>query len=100
MEDVQLLGPVFELLNGAAPRGAIDHRSYDRAQLALRLIDYIRAQSGQPGGIGQSSSAQQNEIGAPPDQIEAHYAFLRRAVNDPTVMVALFHNTQYIAGPC
>jgi len=52
---LQLLGPVFELLNRAAPRGPIDHRSYDRAQLALRLIDYIRAQSGQPGGIGQSS---------------------------------------------
>jgi len=32
-----------------------------------------------------------------PDQIEAHYAFLRHAVHDPAVMVALFHNTQYIA---
>ncbi|MGH3636500.1 MAG: hypothetical protein ACRDTS_20910 [Mycobacterium sp.] len=38
---LQLLGPVFELLNRAAPRADIDHRSYDLAQLALRLIDYI-----------------------------------------------------------
>jgi tetratricopeptide (TPR) repeat protein len=36
-----LLGPVFELLNRAAPRADIDHRSYDLAQLALRLIDYV-----------------------------------------------------------
>jgi tetratricopeptide (TPR) repeat protein len=38
---LQLLGPVFELLNRAAPRADIDHRSYDLAQLALRLIDYV-----------------------------------------------------------
>jgi hypothetical protein len=38
---LQLLGPVFELLNRGAPRADIDHRSYDLAQLALRLIDYV-----------------------------------------------------------
>ena len=38
---LQLLGPVFELLNRAAPRADIDHRRYDLAQLALRLIDYV-----------------------------------------------------------
>lgn len=38
---LQLLGPVFELLNRGAPRAEFDHRSYDLAQLALRLIDYV-----------------------------------------------------------
>lgn len=38
---LQLLGPVFELLHRAAPRADIDHRSYDLAQLALRLVDYV-----------------------------------------------------------
>jgi hypothetical protein len=32
---------VFELLNRAAPRADFDHRGYDLAQLALRLIDYV-----------------------------------------------------------
>ena len=50
-------------------------------------------------GFDQCAPAYMNEIGAPADQIEAHYAFLRRAVNDPTVMIALFKNTQYIARP-
>lgn len=31
---LQLLGPVFELLNRAGPRADIDHRGYDFAQLA------------------------------------------------------------------
>lgn len=38
---LQLLGPVFELLNRAAPSADIDHRGYDFAQLALRLVDYV-----------------------------------------------------------
>ena len=38
---LQLLGPVFELLNRGGPRADIDHRAYDLAQLALRLIDYV-----------------------------------------------------------
>ncbi|MFC9434461.1 hypothetical protein [Nocardia sp. NPDC057030] len=32
---------MFELLNRAAPRAEFDHRNYDLAQLALRLIDYV-----------------------------------------------------------
>jgi tetratricopeptide (TPR) repeat protein len=32
---------VFELLNRAAPRADFDHRGYDLAQLALRLIDHV-----------------------------------------------------------
>ncbi len=51
-------------------------------------------------GFDQCVAAYLNEIGAPPDQIEAHYSFLSRAVNDPTVMVALFQSTQYIARRC
>lgn len=50
-------------------------------------------------GFDQCAPAYLNEIGAPADQIDAHYAFLRRAVNDPTIMIALFSNTQYIARP-
>jgi SAM-dependent methyltransferase len=50
-------------------------------------------------GFDQCAPAYLNEIGAPADQIDAHYAFLRRAVNDPTVMIALFSNTQYVARP-
>ena len=38
---LQLLQPVFELVNRAGPRADFDHRSYDLAQLALRLIDYV-----------------------------------------------------------
>ncbi len=40
-QTLQLLRPVFELLNRAAPRADFDHRGYDLAQLALRLIDYV-----------------------------------------------------------
>src|SRR2546430_4312853 len=40
-ETLQLLRPVFELVNRAAPRADFDHRGYDLAQLALRLIDYV-----------------------------------------------------------
>lgn len=40
-QTLQLLAPVFELLNRAAPRADFDHRGYDLAQLALRLIDYV-----------------------------------------------------------
>ncbi|QIS11492.1 hypothetical protein [Nocardia arthritidis] len=40
-QTLQLLSPVFELLNRAAPRAEFDHRGYDLAQLALRLIDYV-----------------------------------------------------------
>jgi SAM-dependent methyltransferase len=50
-------------------------------------------------GFDQCAPAYQNEIGAPADEIEAHHAFLRRAVNDPSIMIALFNNTQYIAYP-
>lgn len=50
-------------------------------------------------GFDQCAAAYQNEIGVPAEQIEAHYSFLRRAVDDPTVMVALFNNVQYIARP-
>jgi hypothetical protein len=48
-------------------------------------------------GFDQCAPAYRNEIGAPADEIEAHYGFLRRVVNDPTVKIALFSNTQYTA---
>lgn len=54
-------------------------------------------QLGDALGFDQCASAYMNEIGAPADQIDAHYAFLRRVVYDPTVRIALFSNTQYIA---
>jgi hypothetical protein len=40
-QTLHLLSPVFELLNRAAPRADFDHRGYDLAQLALRMIDYV-----------------------------------------------------------
>ena len=48
-------------------------------------------------GFDQCAPAYLSEIGAPADRVDAHAAFLRRAVDDPTVMIALFANTQYIA---
>lgn len=33
---LQLLGPVFELVERAAPRAGFNHRAYDLAQLALQ----------------------------------------------------------------
>lgn len=50
-------------------------------------------------GFDQCAPAYAHEIGASADEIEAHYAFLSQVVNDPTVMIALFSNTQYIARP-
>lgn len=38
---MQVMAPVFEMLIRGAPRADIDHRQYDLAQLALRLIDYV-----------------------------------------------------------
>jgi tetratricopeptide (TPR) repeat protein len=40
-QTLQLLSPVFELVERAAPRADFDHHGYDLAQLALRLIDYV-----------------------------------------------------------
>lgn len=50
-------------------------------------------------GFSQCAQAYLDEIGAPADQIDAHYAFVNRVVDDPAVTVALFSNTQYIARP-
>jgi ubiquinone/menaquinone biosynthesis C-methylase UbiE len=50
-------------------------------------------------GFHQCSEAYLNEVGAPADQVDAHYSYLHRVVNDPSVMVALFSNTQYVARP-
>ena len=38
---MQLLRPVFELIERAAPRAGFDHHSYDLAQLALRAVDFV-----------------------------------------------------------
>jgi hypothetical protein len=76
----------------------------DQTGFAVERCDRYQPVSSSPAaklvhalGFDQCAPAYLNEIGAPPDQIEAHYAFLRHAVHDPDVMVALFHNTQYIA---
>ncbi|HEY6857889.1 MAG TPA: class I SAM-dependent methyltransferase [Mycobacterium sp.] len=50
-------------------------------------------------GFDQCAAAYRNELGVPADQIDAHYAFLYRTMNDPAVRVALFSNTQYVARP-
>jgi SAM-dependent methyltransferase len=48
-------------------------------------------------GFDQCANAYQHEVGAPPDQIQAHRRYLERVIHDPSVTIALFENTQYIA---
>jgi SAM-dependent methyltransferase len=48
-------------------------------------------------GFEQCAGAYQHEVGAPPNQIEAHRRYLDRVIHDPSVTIALFENTQYIA---
>jgi SAM-dependent methyltransferase len=48
-------------------------------------------------GFAQCANAYRREIGALPEQIETHRRYLDRVVHDPSVTVALFRNTQYIA---
>jgi SAM-dependent methyltransferase len=48
-------------------------------------------------GFEQCTNAYLREIGAPAHQIEAHRRYLQRVLHDPTVTIALFENTQYIA---
>jgi hypothetical protein len=38
---LQLVAPVFQLLERAAPRAELDHERYDLGQLALRAIDFV-----------------------------------------------------------
>jgi hypothetical protein len=40
---MQLVAPVFQLLERAAPRAELDHERYDLGQLALRAIDFVVA---------------------------------------------------------
>jgi tetratricopeptide (TPR) repeat protein len=40
-QTLQLVAPVFEVINRAAPRAGFDHTRYDLAQLALRAIDFV-----------------------------------------------------------
>lgn len=40
---LQLVSPVFQLIERAAPRADIDHEQYDLGQLALRVIDFVVA---------------------------------------------------------
>lgn len=66
---LQLLQPVFDLLNRAAPRADFDHRSYDLAQLAIHLIDYVVLhQASLEGSVN-------------PDSIVDHVAQIARRMN-------------------
>jgi hypothetical protein len=40
---LQLVAPVFQLLERAAPRAELDHERYDLGQLALRAVDFVVA---------------------------------------------------------
>jgi cytosine/adenosine deaminase-related metal-dependent hydrolase len=97
---VVLRGQTFWSTNGVVnPRQLLDQTGFaiyrcDRyqpvaASAEAKLVHAL--------GFDQCAQAYVNEIGAPAGQIDVHYAFLRGAVNDPTVMIALFSNTQYIA---
>jgi SAM-dependent methyltransferase len=48
-------------------------------------------------GFEQCTDAYLHEIGAPPEQIDAHRRYIDRVLHDPDVSIALFENTQYIA---
>jgi SAM-dependent methyltransferase len=48
-------------------------------------------------GFAQCADAYRREVGAPPEQIDAHRRYLDRVLHNPDVTVALFENTQYIA---
>lgn len=48
-------------------------------------------------GFEQCTSAYLQEVGADPRQIEAHRQYLHQVLHDPTITIALFENTQYIA---
>lgn len=48
-------------------------------------------------GFDQCANAYLHEVGAPRTQIDAHRRYLDRVLDDPTVTIALFENTQYVA---
>jgi SAM-dependent methyltransferase len=48
-------------------------------------------------GFEQCADAYLSEIGAPLEQLEAHRRYLERVLDDDSVTVALFANTQYVA---
>jgi SAM-dependent methyltransferase len=48
-------------------------------------------------GFEQCTDAYLHEIGAPPEQIDAHRRYIYRVLHDPDVSIALFENTQYMA---
>jgi SAM-dependent methyltransferase len=96
--------------------GAARGASYDVAERVEALLDQTgfaveRCDTYQPIaalrdaklvhalGFEQCASAYMTEIHAAVDQIAAHRAYLKKAINDPSIKVALFANTQYIARP-
>lgn len=48
-------------------------------------------------GFEQCVDPYLHEIGAPPEQIDAHRRYLDRVLHDPDVTVALYQSTQYVA---
>lgn len=48
-------------------------------------------------GFEQCADAYLHEVGAPPEQIDAHRRYIDRVLHDPDVTIALFDNTQYVA---
>jgi hypothetical protein len=48
-------------------------------------------------GFEQCTDAYLHEVGAPPEQIDAHRRYIDRVLHDPDVRIALFENTQYVA---
>ena len=48
-------------------------------------------------GFDQCIDAYLHEVGAPPEQIDAHRRYIDRVLHDHDVSIALFENTQYMA---
>jgi hypothetical protein len=70
---LQLVAPVFQLLERAAPRAELDHERYDLGQLALRAIDFV---------VGHQASI---EGSVSPDRVVDHLTDLARRMcpDDP-----------------
>jgi SAM-dependent methyltransferase len=85
---------VAERISGALGRAGFSIERCDRHQPISSTTD---AKLVHALGFEQCADAYLHEVGAPPDQIDAHRRYIGRALRNPGVTIELFENTQYIA---
>lgn len=71
--------------------------SIERCDRHQPIASTTRAKLVHALGFEQCTDAYLHEVGAPPEQIDAHRQYIDRVLHDPDVTIALFENTQYIA---